>query len=32
MPSEEELGEYRCLTEKGLGRLIRAALERWGHG
>jgi hypothetical protein len=31
MPSKEELGEYRCFTEKGLGRTIRAALERWGY-
>ena len=31
MPSEEELKEYRCFTEKGLGRTIRAALEMWGR-
>ena len=31
MPSEDELKEYRCFTEKGLGRTIRAALERWGR-
>ena len=31
LSEEEELGEYRCFTKKGLTRTIRAALERWGR-
>lgn len=31
LSEEEELGGCRCFTEKALGRLIRAALERWGR-